>query len=69
MDDLKTLAEIWESAGRKPVNVLDTRYDVVNLLVGVYSDAAVIIQDDIISRTDCTLRAWKLHKERKIVEH
>ena len=72
MDDLKTLAEIWENADRKPVKVID---DTGNIwwLVGIFEYKALIRSLDTESlhtaSVDCCDRAWKLHKEKKFIEH
>ena len=76
MDDLKTLAEIWESAERKPIDVLNiwitekTKSQVPYRLVGVDNDKAFCrFQDSQITEHDAFASTWKLHKEKKLVKY
>ena len=67
MDDLKTLAEIWNEADRKPVEVSchdsESRYIT---LVGINHHKAF---DSNCFHYPANERSWKLHKPKKLVAH
>lgn len=71
MSDLKTLAEIWEEADRKPVKVFtDSDPDRNNrfncfTLIGFFNGFGYMPDGNSMQDS----RVWKLHKEKKIVEH
>jgi hypothetical protein len=67
MDDLKTLEEIWAEADRKPVKVSchDSKFGYITL-VGINHHKAF---DSNCFHYPANERIWKLHKEKKTVEH
>jgi hypothetical protein len=74
MDNLKTLAEIWTEADRKPIDVLHLwkeSQEIPYRLVGVDGKKALAIfgDDSQITALNCHNRAWTLHKEKKLVKY
>jgi hypothetical protein len=66
MDNLKTLAEIWEYADRKPIFVTHKDNMFPKLMVGIQGNHAWFNGHNTEYNN---VREWKLHKEKKLVEH
>ena len=63
-DKLKTLAEIWEAAGRKPVKVVNS-HGYLCILIGIWEKWAWLLEDADKRSTGqscCDVKEWKLHK-------
>ena len=65
-EDLKTLAEIWESADRKPVKVMEELETCI--LVGICGHKAFVVSDICIpsyGTRNADRKLWKLYTEPK----